>query len=233
MSAGRLFIPPHSARLLASIPRTISNERLVRYLAATGHDLSQALTLYEHNVHLSEALYGLLHGIEIAVRNSIHAALCMSYRQSNWYDLAPLAPYWQRELQRAKTNAGPAAPAGKIIAELTFGFWVELLKQHNHRSLWVGMKLHRAFPNARGMTRGHIHDRLKIAQRLRNRISHHERILTSANTLYAGFDCLTLAELIQIAEWVCPETAHWIRTRFRYADAHRTLTTVHGLGFRL
>ena len=120
-----------------------------------------------------------------------------------------------------------------MIAELTFGFWVELVKQHNHRTLWVGKKLHRAFPNASGRTRGYIHDRLKVAQRLRNRISHHERVLTSRNTTYTGFDFLTLAELLEIADWVCTETAGWIRTRFRFAEAQQILANVSALGFSL
>ena len=152
--------PLYSAGLLASIPRTITNERLERYLRATSQDLSGALRLYEQNVQLSEALYGLLHGIEIATRNSIHAALTLSYGLDTWYDAVPLIPYWRGQVNDARTKAGPGATAGKVISELTFGFWVDLLKQRNHRSLWVEKKLHRAFPNARGRTRGDIHERL-------------------------------------------------------------------------
>ena len=195
--------------------------------------MPNALKLYEQNVQLSEALYGLLHGIEIATRNSIHAALTLSYGQDTWYDTAPLIPYWQGKVNDAKTKVGTGATAGKVVAELTFGFWVDLLKQQNHWSLWVGRKLHSAFPNAKGCTRKQIHERLKISQRLRNRISHHERVLTSASTLYTGYDYLTLAELIEIAEWICTDTADWIRTRFRYAEARQLLVNVKALGFML
>jgi hypothetical protein len=99
--------------------------------------------------------------------------------------------------------------------------------------MWVGKKLNKAFPNASGRTHRDIHDRLKIAQRLRNRISHHERVLTSGNTLYTGFDFLTLTELVEVADWICTDTAGWIRTRFRFADAQQILTDVSALGFPL
>jgi hypothetical protein len=125
------------------------------------------------------------------------------------------------------------ATAGKVIAELTFGFGVELVKQQNHRTLWVGQKLHRAFPKATGRNRGYIHERLKVAQRLRNRISHHERVLTSANTLYTGFDHLTFDELLEIADWVCADTACWIETRFRFSAAQQILVDVDMLSFTL
>ena len=118
-------------------------------------------------------------------------------------------------------------------SQFTFGFWVDLLKHNNHRALWVGRKLHRAFPNVTGRTHRDIHDRLKITQRLRNRISHHERVLTSSNTLYTGFDFLTPGELMEVADWICVDTAGWIRTRFRFAMAAEILAEVSALGFIL
>jgi hypothetical protein len=45
-------------------------ERLSRYLSATGRDVPKALELYEYNVQLSEVLYGILHGLEVSVRNA-------------------------------------------------------------------------------------------------------------------------------------------------------------------
>jgi hypothetical protein len=76
---------PYSPQFLASIKRTISQERLRRYLGATRQDLAKALQLYEYNVQLSEVLYGLLHGLEIAVRNAAHYALTASYGVAYWF----------------------------------------------------------------------------------------------------------------------------------------------------
>jgi hypothetical protein len=50
--------------------RTITLERLTRYLGAAGQNVSKALELYEYNVHLSEVLYGLLHGLGVAAQRA-------------------------------------------------------------------------------------------------------------------------------------------------------------------
>ncbi len=163
----------------------------------------------------------------------MHYTLTANYGVPDWYDHAPLSAYWQGKVNEAKAAPGVGATPGKVIAELTFGFWVDLVKHNNHRALWVGKKLNKAFPNAGGLTHRNIHDRLKITQRLRNRISHHERVLTSGNTLYTGFDFLTLAELIEVADWICADTAGWIRTRFRFVDAQQILADVSTLGLPL
>jgi hypothetical protein len=126
---------PYSAGLLASVPRTISSERLITYLRPTSQDLPKALGLYEHNVHLSEALYGLLHSIEIATRNAMHYTLAANYGVPDWYDRAPLSPHWRGKVNEAKTASGVRATPGKVIAELTLGFWVDLVKHNNHRLL--------------------------------------------------------------------------------------------------
>jgi hypothetical protein len=62
----------HPPDLLTEIERAISRERLKRYLAATAQNLEDAVSLYEQNVALSEMTFGLLHGLEVAIRNSMH-----------------------------------------------------------------------------------------------------------------------------------------------------------------
>ena len=114
---------------------------------------------------------------------------------------------------------------GKVIAELTLGFWVDLLQSQNHRSLWVDQKLNKAFPFAK-RDRGQIHGRLKEIQLLRNRISHHERIITSSNVVYNGNGHLSLDEIVECVEWVCPHTARWLKTEFKFKDAEELLKRV-------
>jgi hypothetical protein len=224
--------PPYSAGFLNSIQRTITTERLTRYLGATRQDISHALELYEYNVQLSEILYGLLHSLEVTLRNAEHHALTASYGNPRWYDIAPLSPYWQDQVADAKVKPGAAGKPGKVVAELTFGFWVDLTSRHNHNSLWMGKRLNAAFPHTT-LRRDAIHDRLKSVQLLRNRISHHEPILTSARALYNGNGVLRLQQLLECVEWICPDTAQWIRSQFRYVEAERILNTVNGSGVTL
>jgi hypothetical protein len=85
--------PVYSPSFLKSIERTTTRERLKCYLRATGQDLPEALALYEQNVALSEALYGLLHWLEVAVRNAADGVLAVGYQTPAWYDHAPFPPY--------------------------------------------------------------------------------------------------------------------------------------------
>ena len=101
---------PYNSQFLASIERTVTRERLRRYLRATRQNIPHALLLYKYNVALSEALYGLLHGLEVTVRNAVHRALTASYGAPTWYDCTPLSAYWKDELTRAKRRVGTTTP---------------------------------------------------------------------------------------------------------------------------
>lgn len=177
-----------------------------------GPIVPRALELYEYNVQLSEVRYGLLHGLEVTVRNAEHHAFKASYGTPTWYDAAPLSSYWQDQLATAKAKPGVAGKPGKVVAELTFGFWIELIKSHNHRSLCVNKKLHAAFPNAH-RHRSVIHDRLKAIQLLRNRISHHEPVLTAGSVVYNGDGVLSPPQLLECVEWVCSEAAQMDKSK--------------------
>lgn len=226
----------YNPQLLVCLERTVTHERLDRYLRATGDDIPRAVYLYEANVALCEALYGLLHGLEVAVRNAIHHELTTSYGRPDWYELVRLSPHWHGELARAKRKIQQVTPdqplAGKAVAELTFGFWVELLSRSHHNTLWMGMKLRRAFPHT-SLDRQSIHTRLKSIQQLRNRISHHERVLTTRKLFYFGSGFLTLNELLEPVEWICGATSIWLRNRFRYATAAWVLAKTATTGARL
>lgn len=210
-----------SSQALLDIERAVSRERLKRYMAATGTELSRAIALYEDNVALSEAVFGLLHIVEVAIRNSMHTALSIRCGTQRWYQSAavPLTQYGQDKIAAAIRDAGgPSASAGKVVAELTFGFWSNLAARSYHWTLWQPC-LHRAFPNAR-LSRPVIHARLESIRMLRNRIAHHEPVLTSRRALYVGSgQYLPLNDLLECAEWLDPELGLWLRSRFRYATA--------------
>jgi hypothetical protein len=244
---------PYSEDFLIAVRRTVTTERLKRYLAATQNDISRAMELYELNVQLCATLYGLIHGLEVAIRNAEHCALTISYGSPYWYDeppfpdfgkpaagcegpswheYAPLSTYWRDQVEKAQRKPGVNNRPGKVVAELTFGFWVDILQSQNHMPLWVIRKLNRAFPNTK-RTRGQIHGRLKEIQLLRNRISHHERIITSSNVVYNGDGFLTLNEVVECVEWVCPHTAEWLKTEFGFNDAADLLKRVASKGITL
>jgi hypothetical protein len=141
----------HSPHALVAIERAISRERLRRYLAATDNNLSLAVAVYEENVAVSEAVFGLLHGLEVAVRNSMHDVLTIHFGTTRWFQSAAVAltPYGRDKVAAAIRDAGgSSASPGKVVAEFNFGFWSNLAARAYHWSLWQPC-LHRAFPAVR------------------------------------------------------------------------------------
>jgi hypothetical protein len=61
-----------------------------------------------------------------------------------------------------------------LDSQLPFGFWIGLLSNRYHQSLWVPI-LNKSFPNL-NQNRADIHKNLYAVLRLRNRIAHHEPI---------------------------------------------------------
>jgi hypothetical protein len=236
----------YTIEFLASIDRVISQERLSRYLAATTGDIGEALELYEHNIAISEALFGFLHGLEVAVRNSIHYTLRQDLGTPAWYDGGAVLP-WSTTgaalsltaimadmVTDAKAKLLSTASSGKVIAELTFGFWPNLLTKRFHTTLWLP-SLHKAFPDATE-PRSIIHLRLEVIRRLRNRIAHHEPILTSHNEVYTGFKdqpYIALSSILECVEWVSKDAAAWLKTQSRYQRAEELLLDVSKKGITL
>jgi hypothetical protein len=224
-----------SAQTLEAIKRAISTERLDRYQTATGGDHAAAIALYEQNIALSEAVFGLLHGLEVAVRNRMHEVLSAHFRTQMWFFApgVPLSEYARDKANEARRGAGgTAAPPGKIVAELNFGFWCNLTARSYHWSLWQPC-LHKAFPQRR-LSRTYIHGRLETIRKLRNRIAHHERVLTGQGALYASSGSLLhLDEIIECAEWIDAALNAWLTSRFRCREAASILSELANKGITL
>ena len=154
----------------------ISSERLTRYLRLAGGDRRRALQLYAHNAALGGAFHGPLQALEVTLRNAVHAAITEA-RGSFWFEDPRLEQPQRNAVSDAKDKLGwergPQDP-GRIVAALSFGFWVALFAKRYEEDLWRPV-LHRCFIPRQD--RRHLHDRLNRIRRLRNRIVHHEPIL--------------------------------------------------------
>lgn len=179
----------------------LSKERLSSYSKAT---LEETIKNYERNTILSEAIYGLLQGVEIALRNSIHNVLTAGLSRSDWYNYFS----WQKPeldaLDQAKdklVRRRKAVAPGAIVAELPFGFWLQTVARKYEKILWVPY-VHKAFPNITTDRMG-LFRRLDQIRELRNRVAHHERIL--------HFNIpLEYKQAIELIRWICPVTASWV-----------------------
>ncbi|WP_328340442.1 hypothetical protein OG873_19035 [Streptomyces violaceus] len=160
--------------------RAFSKLRLARYVRAARGNALVAGRLYWWNVEVSAALYGPLHCLELALRNSVHRQLSLAHGRNDWWATAPLNPNGQRLVAKARSKCerrGRApALADNIVAELSFGFWTSLVSAGSgyDRSFWVPI-VHKAFPHYSGR-RDALYDGLSSLVLLRNRIMHHEPI---------------------------------------------------------
>ena len=216
------------------IERILSIERFQRYRNAAAGDIPLATELYQLNIEVSECIFGVLHIAEVSIRNSMHNALTTYSGSQDWFrpgsvlpGIARPIPYtmpMQKMIDKALRTVGRSASSGKIIAEITFGFWTSLLASRFQQSLWVPC-LHRAFPNFGGPPRI-LHRRMETLQRLRNRIAHHERVLTSLNKLYTGHYAhphIELDGILECVRWASIEAGDWIQTGTRFKRVQQLL----------
>ena len=216
----------------------------MRYTSAARGDIALAIELYELNIEASECIFGVLHLAEICIRNSIHTALMNEIGSQQWFRVGVVLPrigrpiaYTQpmREMiDKAIRGAGAAASSGKIIAEITFGFWTSPLTNKFQQSLWIPF-LHKAFPNFKGLPRT-VHRRIETIQRLRNRIAHHERVLTSLNQVYTGNFAqpyLGLPAVLECVRWASIPAADWVESGTRYNQVIQLLLDFSKRGIQL
>lgn len=187
---------------------SISPERLEPYLQIAGGDIRYAIALYEWNTKVSEALYGVTQGLEVALRNAFHRALCTAFAREDWYEVASLETDQRTQVDQAKQRIrsdGRTVTPGRVVAELMFGFWTALTGRAYAQSLW-DRHLNRAF--RRRLGRKDVAQRLKIIRFLRNRVAHHESIIGkpgSPRDLRQDFE-----QILEATDWICSTTADWI-----------------------
>lgn len=148
----------------------LSRERFATYLRMAGHDRQRALALYEWSTGLNAALLHDFAHLEVGLRNMYDGALmgAVAPGDNHWLDSTSVARLFpksvsgntqtHRDIAAARVNAGGSgAPTGKVIAELTFGFWVFLTARRHEPLVWLPHLAH-AYPN--GTRRAQLHSGL-------------------------------------------------------------------------
>lgn len=202
--------PASSLALL--LRRRLSPERLHPYEQACAHNLDAAVRLYEWNVEIGAAFYEALGILEVVLRNAMHDQLAAWHvraaRPGHWYDDPDLIldPHRRRDIAdarlRLQRDAKTETP-GRIVAELSFGFWRFLLAKRYETTLWTPALRH-AFPALRPARRQTLYGPVHELVRLRNRIAHHEPI---HNRPLASLH----EDLLRTAGYLDPAIEMWIR----------------------
>lgn len=195
----------------------LSPERLAPYLRTTGGDLADAVRLYEWNLTASGAFYEALSVLEVVLRNALSSQLAARHgtRPGQWYDdpAKVLSHQAHTDIRKARHRVvhrlRRTETAGRVVAELDFGFWKFLLASRYEATLWTP-RLRHAFPELRPQRRSTVYDAVDALHTLRNRIAHHEPVHQRDLTV----DMLTIYRLLG---WVDPDVRSWATAISRLA----------------
>jgi hypothetical protein len=166
------------------------------------------LARYLWNMALCESLYSPLQMIEIALRNALQRSLENHFRSAQWYDMPAcwhlFTTTQQSQIDEAKESLKrknkPLAP-GRIVAELTFGFWTAFFNKRSAQNRDIIQLTARVFHSAPKSQRDirSLNRRFTLLRELRNRVFHHERIIhwTDLDTRHAA--------MIETVGWISAE----------------------------
>ena len=196
----------------AIVEKIISKERFKPYLNYHKNNHSKAIAHYKSNILISESFYPLLAVLEVGLRNSIDHQLIRRFNDREWYDnkgFVKIATRFQIDrISKARTNIyaeKKEITPGRIVSELSFGFWTSLFDTKFEMTLWKNLRL--AFPNCPKNVRKRktMSSKFNGIRKLRNRIFHHEAITWNLDVLNSYKD-----EIIQGIEWLNKDLLDWI-----------------------
>lgn len=145
----------------AWIDAWLGSPRFQKYVDSCAGDRARALALYEWNVTLGQALMRDIAHFEIALRNAYNMAFAAHWPGSDHWLLDPdspaVTPIWRIKRDRSglkrgsdvnylnrravdaaiRSCGGARATPGKVMAELSFGFWRHLTSASHEKTVWV------------------------------------------------------------------------------------------------
>jgi hypothetical protein len=184
------------------ISEILSKKRLSKYRLNTSESFDLILKRYSYNIELCQEFYPLLHLFEVSFRNSLFLSWSEHLEDHEW----PLA-YEKYQLRQREKNtielaknilAKKSRPleVGRLIAELNFGFWINLFDEPYKEINAHTIK--NQFPVATNAERSieEIRKTLSTIRELRNRIFHHEPIWHWNNLDEILYDTIKIISMI-------------------------------------
>lgn len=177
----------------------------------------EAVARHARNITLCEAMYPVLHMLEVVMRNSIHNAFSHHFGAANWYDESWLNENHRKLVSDAKaelTKRKKSHDPDRVVAELSFGFWCGMFHfayEDGARAAWPAL-LSTVLPSVpkSWRTRARVQRRVEDARALRNRVFHHEPI-----TFYADLR-ERHRHLVEVLGWFSPEARQHIEQICRF-----------------
>ena len=221
---------------LSVVINTLTLERMYRYLNTAKNDKRVAMSLYMYNAKISAAMLSDIHFLEVALRNKFSAVLSAHFVNNGlpWYDdpafqaivsqpkngrpntrtIKAITGAQKSILKNLPINA--TITPGKLVAELTFGFWHTLANPDLEHTLWVPV-LSKCF-GTKAPQRATFNAQLETIRQIRNRVAHHEPIIH-----------LTLEQkhkdLIDATTLLCPSTVQLLKDTSTVKNELKALNT--------
>jgi len=198
---------------------SLSSARIRAYSKDDDQDSDDAIARYMWNMAIGSALWPALHVLEVTIRNAFYE-VGASVAKNNpqpvnrvpcWLTSGLLLSREQDEVDKAlKRLVSGHEAIGHLIAELTFGFWVQLCNSpYEHGKSGTA----RIWPDAAIRFLGcprHLRERrtiqreLNYAKDLRNTVAHHHPI-------WDRNPVRQLNEVVKILGWMNPGMAEAVR----------------------
>lgn len=188
-------------------------------MTAAGGDAAFALELYGWNIQISEAFFPALGAAEVCLRNTISERLIQEYGPRWWVNTRFHLLIGSKGKgivlrTRNRLSRTGVVTSGRMIAELSFGFWVQMLRPENVAALWT--PLHTSFTDLPpAVTYDQFYARCVEISKLRNRIFHHEPIIERDVMREYG-------AILELVKWISLNKSEWIKKYSRVAVVART-----------
>jgi hypothetical protein len=200
----------HANYDLNVLRQRLSPERFASYESFAG-GLAAAAQLYEWNMRASADFHRLLHGVEVILRNALHEQMSAMHHAlglpGTWFDdpRRTLDARLRLRIDAARDRVvqqGRVATQGRLVSELTFGFWRYLLASRYETQLWTPALRH-AFPHLATRRRADVARPVERLHHLRNRIAHHEPI-------YPRRLDLDERDALAVVAAICGDSRNWL-----------------------
>lgn len=169
----------------------ISADRMRKYLVACSNDSRRAMTLYRHNLTLSQQMFTMISCFEVALRNKIDKEMKQHWGNDWLRDFVMPGGAFASDGRAAGTKKiikkayddlmnNNDYSHSKLLSQMEFGVWKYMFNNVQYRL--GGRYLLNIFPNKPRSTPQNQIDNSRIFQELdhinniRNRIAHHEPI---------------------------------------------------------
>ena len=178
------------------------------YLTEVEGRADEAVDLYVWNVSVTAEFWKLIGYTEVALRNAISDQLDTrpNAKHIAWFDdprvISRRAESYKKIAQAKATLAklGKDATVDRLIAELNFGFWQQLVSKRS-RHLWPTIS--RGFKGLTSKDPRRLSESLQTLRLFRNRIAHHYKIWhLDLENQYLN--------IIEILEMIDPKLAIWV-----------------------